>query len=124
MLKDIDDKDREPARQRATRKWRNHAIEKRLKEEASKPQPVKSKELEIADTISNKKLDGRGSLTKAQTKFAKESRMMMEGHAAKTLALYALSIRARRYRLLNEKLRRLEIREARRMAQQKRDLFA
>jgi hypothetical protein len=114
MLKHPDDPRREPARKRAERKWRNHDVEKRFKEEIKKPEapPAQETELAIADSINNKKPDRRSSISRAQTKFAKDIRMMMEGHAAKNLALYALSIRAQRYRLLKEKLRRLEARQA------------
>jgi hypothetical protein len=128
MLKDVDDKPKEPARRKAERRWSNHDVEKRLKEERSKPAPKEPKGLEIADTISRDKPDGRGSVVRAQTKFAKEIREMLEGHTRRnqerTLLLYAISIRAQRKRLLMEKLRRLEAREAERVARKKRDLFA
>jgi hypothetical protein len=113
MLKDVDDKPREPARRKAERRWRNHDVEKRLKEERARPQPV-SKEPstpEIAEVISRERPDGRGSVVRAQTKFAKDIRAMMEGHSKRNFVLYQLSIRAQRYRLLKEKLRRLEARQ-------------
>jgi hypothetical protein len=113
MLKHPDDPRREPARKRAERKWGNHDVEKRFKEEIKKPEvpPDQETELAIADSINNKKPDRRGSITRAQTKFAKDIRMMMEGHSKRNLILYTLSIRARRYRLLKEKVRRLEQRQ-------------
>ena len=119
MLKDIDDKPIEPARRKAERKWGNHDVEKRLKEEKAKPVPKESIAPEIAETISRSKPDRRGSVIRAQTKFAKEIRAMMEGHSKRNLILNAISIRAQRKRLLLEKLRRLELREAQRVAQQK-----
>jgi hypothetical protein len=112
MPKDFEDAPTEPARKKAERRWRNHDVEKRFKSEKAKPQPIKSTEPEIADTISNEKPDGRRSLIKAQTKFAKDIKAMMEGNAKRNLILYWLSIRAQRKRLLMEKLRRLEAREA------------
>jgi hypothetical protein len=120
MLKDFEDRPPEPARKKAERRWRNHDVEKRFKEEKAKPKTTRRepKDLEIGETISNKKPDGRGSLIRARTKFAKDIRMMMEGHAKRNLALYVISIRAQRNRLLREKLRRLEAREAQRLAQQ------
>jgi len=56
----------------------------------------------------------------------------MDGHNHKTeqrnLIMYAISIRAQRMRLLKEKLRRLELREAQLLAHQnqggRRDLFS
>jgi hypothetical protein len=121
MPKDFEDTPKESAKERATRRWRNHQVEKSFKEGRAKPplsaSPV-AKELEIAETITNKKPDGRGSGIRAQTKFAKYLRELMERHSKRNELLYALSIRAQRYRLLKEKLRRLELSEAQRVAQQ------
>jgi hypothetical protein len=113
MLKDFEETPKVSAKERATRRWRNHDVEKRFKEEKAKPPPAPEKpnEPEIADVISRKKPDGRGSVIRAQTKFAKYLREMMEGHSKRNEILYALSIRAQRYRLLKEKLRRLEARQ-------------
>jgi hypothetical protein len=134
MLKDVDDREKESARRKAERKWRNHDIEKRLKEESAKlPSEAElwQKDLEIAGTLSREKPDGRGSVIRAQTKFAKDIRAMLEEHKEhnrqRHILLYFISIRARRKKLLAEKLRRLEAREAQRVAAgqyQKRDLFA
>jgi hypothetical protein len=131
VLKDVDDKPKEPARRKAERRWRNHDVEKRFKEEKSKPTPKEPKEIEIAETISRDKPDGRGSVVRAQTKFAKYIREMLDNHKheaeRRNLIIYALSIRRQRMRLLKEKLRRLELREAERVAQRnqggRRDLF-
>jgi hypothetical protein len=117
MPEHFEDSPKEPARKRATRRWRNYDVEKRFKEEKEKPSldlSPKPEGLEIGATINNKKPDGRRSIIRAQTKFAKDIKVMMEGHAARNLALYVISIRARRKRLLFEKLRRLEAREAQR----------
>jgi hypothetical protein len=117
MLKYVDDKPVEPARKKAERRWGNYDVEKRFKEEKSKPpnsDPV-AKEIEIAEVISREKPDGRGSVIKAQTKFAKYIRDMLDDHKhendRRNQIIYALSIRAQRYRLLREKLRRLEARQ-------------
>jgi hypothetical protein len=137
MLKDVDDKPREPARRKAERRWRNYDVEQRFKAEKAKPAPKESKDPEIAETIKNEELK-KGTLTRAQTKFAKFIREMLEDHKHRTeqrnLILYAISIRARHKRLLMEKLRRLELREAQRVAESqqlqqaapliKRDLFS
>jgi hypothetical protein len=134
MLKDVDDKPKEPARRKAERRWRNYDVEKKFKEEKAKPPPEPSpvaKEPEIADTILNEALK-KGTITRAQTKFAKYLRELLDNHKHRTeqrnLIMYALSIRAQRKRLLLEKLRRLELREAERVAQQnqggRRDLFS
>jgi hypothetical protein len=102
----------EPARNKATRKWRNHEVEKRVKEEAikAKAAPPKPKELEVGDVIHNQKPDGRGSVIRAQTRFAKDIKEMLDGHAKRNTLLYHLSLRARIHRLKLEKLKRLEAR--------------
>ena len=123
MPKDFEDSLKEPAKDRATRRWRNYAIEKSIKAELAKPAPIAPKEIEPADVIENERPDGRYSVTKHQTKFAKDIRAMLDEHTRRNLILYKLSIRAQRKRLLMEKLRRLEAREAQRVALQKRDLF-
>lgn len=111
MLKDADDPRKEPARKLAQRKWRNHAAEKAFKEAKNKPADGIPTNPEIAETIINEAVKA-GTLTKAQTKFATEIRAMLEGHSKRNLILYAVSIRAQRKRLLMEKLRRLEARQA------------
>jgi hypothetical protein len=119
MLKDVDDKPKEPARKKAERRWRNHDVEKRFKEEKAKPAPKEPKEIEIAETIKNEELK-KGTLTRAQTKFAKYIKGLLDDHKHRTeqknMIVLALSIRAQRKRLLLEKLRRLELREAERVA--------
>lgn len=107
MLKHVDDI-RKSARGRATRKWRNHDLQQRLKEEKKKAEfaPKQPKELEPADVIeNNKKLNG--NLIRVQTKFAKDIRAMLEGHADRNTVLYILSLQAKKKKLLAEKLRRL-----------------
>jgi hypothetical protein len=136
MLKDVDDKPKEPARKKAERRWRNHDVEKRFKEEKAKPAPREPKEIEIAEVIKTEELK-KGTLTRAQTKFAKYIKGLLDDHKARTerknFIVYALSIRAQRKRLLLEKLRRLELREAQRVAESqypqqnqggRRDLFS
>jgi hypothetical protein len=54
--------------------------------------------------------------TKFESRFIKNIRAMLDEHKGRSLALYALSIRVRHKRLLKEKLRRLEAREAQRVA--------
>jgi hypothetical protein len=119
MPKDFEDHPKEPARKKAERRWRNHDVEKRFKEEKAKPAPKEPNEIEFAETIKNKELK-KGTITRAQTKFAKYLRELMNDHKARTerknFIVYALSIRAQRYKLLKEKLRRLELREADRVA--------
>jgi hypothetical protein len=127
MLKHIDDI-RKSAKERAQRRWQNYATEKAFKaarQEAAEKvaQHAKEpKEPEPADVISREKPDGRGSVVRAQTKFAKYIREMLDDHKyeneRRNQIIYALSIRRQRYRLLKEKLRRLEVREAQRVAAQ------
>jgi hypothetical protein len=116
MFKDIDDKPIEPSRKKAERKWSNNFVQMQFKKAKKEEAERAAKEAgnqppAIAESITNKKPDGRGSVIRAQTKFAKDIRQMMEGHSSKVLALYAVSLRAQRKRLLREKLRRLEARQ-------------
>ena len=125
MLKHIDDV-RKSAKERAKRRWQNYQVEKSFKEAKAKAAdgaPLQLKEAPSpADVISNSKPDGRGSVIKAQTKFALYIRELLAGHTKqdqeRIKLMYVLSIRAQRYRLLKEKLRRLEAREAERVALQ------
>ena len=115
MLKN-DGPPKEPARRKAERRWRNHAVEKAFKEEKAKPVPIAQKELEVGDIIENKQRLA-GSVIRAQTRFAKEIRIMLEGYTHRNLLEYKLALRARIRRLKFEKLKRLELREAQRVAQ-------
>jgi hypothetical protein len=121
MPKDFEDAPKEPARKRAERKWRNHDVEKRFKKERAKPAIKEPKDLEIAETIKNEELE-KGAITKFETKFARFIKRLLDDHkqrnAQKKLILYAISIRAQRKRLLLEKLRRLEARQAQRIQEQ------
>ena len=134
MLKHIDDI-RKSARERAQRRWQNYATEKAFKAarqqaaEKATQQAKQPKEPEPADVLEQDRLIKEGT-TKCESKFLKDIRAMLDEHTGRNLALYALSIRARRYRLLKEKLRRLELREAQRVVAQqraplvKKDLFS
>jgi hypothetical protein len=110
MLKD-DLPPREPARRKAERRWRNHDVEKRFKEEKAKPVPMTPNELGVGDVIENKQRLS-GSVIRAQTRFAKELRKMLEGHTHRNLLEYKLALRVRIKRLKFEKLKRLEARVA------------
>jgi hypothetical protein len=66
MPKDFEDPPKEPARNNATRKWRNHDLEKRIKEEKARPVPIDPEELEVGDVIANDKIVA-GSVIRAQT---------------------------------------------------------
>jgi hypothetical protein len=93
MLKD-DGPPKEPARDKATRRWRNHAVEKAFKEEKTKLVPITPKELEVGHVIENKQRLA-GSVLRAQTRFAKELRKMLEGHTHRNLLEYKLALHAR-----------------------------
>src|SRR5580704_1058958 len=103
MLKN-DNPPKEPARDKAIRKWRNHEVEKRVKEEKAKAVPVAPKELEVGDVIENDKVVAE-AVTQFQTKFAQEIRSMLEGHTKRNILLYKLSIRHQIRRLKFEKLK-------------------
>jgi hypothetical protein len=134
MLKHLDDI-RKSARERAQRRWQKYATEKAFKAarqqaaEKATQQAKQPKEPEPADVLEQDRLIKEGP-TKFESKFIKDIRAMLDEHKGRNLALYALSIRARRYRLLKEKLRRLELREAQRVVAQqraplvKKDLFS
>jgi hypothetical protein len=128
MLKHPDDPRREAAKTRAQRRWKNYAVEKAFKaakqEADGEPHDFKA-DLSPADVIEQDKLI-RESTTKFESRFIKGIRSLFDEHKRRNLVLYALSIRAQRKRLLIEKLRRLEAREAQRLAAapQKRDLFS
>jgi hypothetical protein len=110
MLKD-DLPPKEPARDKATRRWRNHDVEKRFKEEKAKLVPIATKEQEVGDVIENKQRLA-GSVIRAQTKFAKELRKMLKDHTHRNLLEYKMALHARIRRLKCEKLKRLEARVA------------
>jgi hypothetical protein len=111
MPKDFEDLPKEPARNKATRKWRNHDLEKRIKEEKAKPTPPEPKELEVGDVIQNDKII-QGRVVRAQTRFAKDLMAMLETHTLRNSLLYEVSRRHLRKRLLFEKLKRLQARQA------------
>jgi hypothetical protein len=117
MLKHIDDI-RKSAKERAQRRWQNYATEKAFKaarEKANEDAAKEPKELEPADVLEQERII-KEETTKFESKFIKEIRMMLDEHKGRSVALYALSIRVRHKRLLMEKLRRLEAREAQRVA--------
>jgi hypothetical protein len=110
MLED-DGPPKEPARIKAERKWRNHAVERAFKEQKATATQIAEKELEVGDVIENKERLG-GSVIRAQTKFAKQIKEMLEGHTHRNLIEYKLALKARIRRLKYEKLKRLEARVA------------
>jgi hypothetical protein len=110
MLKD-DLPPREPVRRKAERKWRNHDVEKRFKEEKAKSVSIAPKELEVGSVVENE-VPIRGEVIKAQTRFAKDLMQMLEGHTKRNTLLYKLSIRNQLRRLKFEKLKRLKARAA------------
>jgi hypothetical protein len=109
MIKETDSPRKEPARKRAERRWRNYATEKAFKA-AQKEEQAKPKEprpIEPADLLEGKQ-DRRGSLIRAQTKFGKYIKELMEGHSKRNTLYYLISLDAKRKQLLVEKLRRLQ----------------
>jgi hypothetical protein len=114
MSKYLEDVTREPARIKAARRWRNHDLEKRVKEDIKAkrlaPPPIKA-EPDVGDIIENDKMI-RGEIVRAQTKFANEIRDMLKQHTLRNILLYKLSLRYQKRRLLFEKLKRLEAKAA------------
>ena len=124
MLKEYD-QPKETALELATRKWRNNAVGQGIIESQRTPKvrDVNS-ELKTVETLINK---GRrdGPINRLESKFKKELKAMLQGHADRNLALYAASLQHRKRRLLLEKLRRLEARQNQASnVQRHRDLFA
>lgn len=117
MPKDFEEHPKEPARNIAERKWRNHDIERRVREEVGRIESTMAKELEVGDLIENDE-PRAGAVTRAQTRFAKEIRGMLDEHKRRTTALYRLSLLTQLRRLKHERLRRklmlLEARQAQR----------
>jgi hypothetical protein len=125
MLKSIDDI-RKSARERAARRWHNHAVERAFKEAQKQKEETQAKQtipISPADVLEQEQLI-KEATTKFESKFIKDIRAMLEDHVTRNEVRYAIAIRAQRKRLLTEKLRRLEAREAQRVAQQRRDLFS
>jgi hypothetical protein len=115
MLKHVDDI-RKSARDRAQRRWKNHQVEKEFKkvqQEAADGAAKKTKELEPADVIEQDRII-KEATTKFESKFLKEIRGMLDEHKKRNQLIYLLWAHARRKRLLMEKLRRLEARQAQR----------
>ena len=105
MLKDID-KPKECATRRAERKWKNHDIATRFraKKAALKAAPAVTKKTLIIETEKPKP----DRLRRFENKFKKEIQAMFDERKRSNLELYAISIKARKRRLLLERLRRLE----------------
>jgi hypothetical protein len=105
MLKDVE-KPKESAAKRAERKWKNHDVATKFKAEkaALKAAPAVPKKPLIMET--EKPRPDR--LTRFENKFEKEIQAMFDERKRNNLQAYAILIRARKRRLLLEKLRRLE----------------
>jgi hypothetical protein len=108
MIKEIDDKPKEPARRRAARLWGNHDIEKRIKKERneSKGAPPTLKEPRIGEAITKQgRPDRRYAVTRVQTQFEKHIKGLMEGHANQNLFNYKLTLRTQKIKMLKAKLK-------------------
>jgi hypothetical protein len=127
MLKD-DEPPKETAEEKAKRKWRNNALSKEYKERDEKRIRLIDKKPALAPEIAEVlEHDGRrdGSLTRFQKRFIRELGAMFREEHDRNLKMYLVYLDYQKRRLLLEKLRRLEARQA---AQQeaskpKRDLF-
>jgi hypothetical protein len=120
MAEDLDEPPKEPAIIKAKRRWGNHDLEKRVKEDIKagrlKPPPIKA-EPDIADVVTNDEKLVRGRIIRAQTKFAKDIENMLKRHTLRNIYLYKQSLIYQKKRLLFAKLKLLEKREAERLAQ-------
>ena len=114
MLKNADHP-KEPLRSKAARMWKNNDVRKKIVEERqSRNMPDPDADPQVTELIIN---DGRksGRITRFENKFKSELRAMMDGHAARNLALYLEYLNARKVILLREKLRRLKAGEYERL---------
>jgi hypothetical protein len=128
MLKDIEDI-RKSARVRAERRWQNHAVERAFKaarQEKLGGAPTEPEDPKIAEVIKNEQLK-KGAIYKAETRFARDIREMLEGHTHRNLVEYKRALQAKIHRLKLEKYRRLkarhDAREALKQDLPKKDLF-
>jgi hypothetical protein len=126
MLKDISEI-REAARIRAERRWNNHAVEKafRATQKEKLGAPKEPEDPKIGEMIKNEELR-KGAIYRAQTKFAKEIRTMLENHTQRNLEQYRRTLLAKIYRLKREKLRHLQAKNSDitpSKQDQKKDLF-
>ncbi len=106
MLKDADHP-KEPLRNKAARMWKNNNVRKRIAEERQASSEPVNNDPEVTELIVN---EGRksGRVTRCENRFKREIRAMMEGHAARNLALYLEALNARKVILLREELKRLQ----------------
>src|SRR5271170_4292695 len=102
----MDDLDhpKETPGQKATRRWGNADLTRRLLEEKRKTplQPA----TKVIEVISTERLKAEET-TKFERKFIQDLRLMLEGHTQRNLIEYKRAIQARIHRLKREKLRRL-----------------
>ena len=120
MIKDPDDKPKEPAHKVAERRWRNHDIEKRLKEDRAKAKsapPSPKTEPLIAELIKTERPKA-DAVTKFQNKFVKDFKSMLDEHKRRNVALYRLSLLTQIRSLKRAKLKRLLALQAEREAAQ------
>jgi hypothetical protein len=100
---------KEKAHSKASRKWRNHEMRKKLIEERQKPKLVDpNQEPEIAEIVTNE-ARLKGPIRRFENRFKKEIRAMLQSHVDKNLAIYAISLDRRKRILLTEKLKRLKL---------------
>jgi hypothetical protein len=120
---------KEPAKERATRIWRNHALSQRFKKmketgkgedefffrdgkkpiiSAQVPKPPREELPKPADVLENP----RPKVDKFERKFVKDIREMMEGHKQRNVALYVAAILHEKRRLMIEMIKRLEAQNA------------
>jgi hypothetical protein len=113
---------KETSRLKAERRWRNNVVRTNFLEKRKKSKLKEvSTEPEIAETIVN---EGRkaGPINRLESQFKRDIRAMLQGQADRNLMFYAASLAQRKRRLLLEKLRRLEAKQAAQLKPQ-RDLF-
>lgn len=116
---------KEPAKERATRMWRNHDLSQRFKKmketgkgedeffvhdgkkpiiSAQIPKPPREELPKPADVLENP----RPKVDKFERKFVKDIREMMEGHKQRNVDLYVAAIRHEKRKLMIEMIKRLE----------------
>ena len=106
--------DLETPSQRASRKWSNNFKQMQWKKAQKEEAERAAKEADeqppsFGEVLKNDKII-KGSVLRAQTKFAKDIREMLEGHTHRNLVEYKRALQARIHRLKLEKYKRLKAR--------------
>jgi hypothetical protein len=111
MIKESDDV-RRTARERAKRKWNNLRIEREFKEGRKETKEKEAKEPKVtyvADVLERNRPNKRGSVLRAQSKFAKFIKEMMNDQSERNLTNYKVALRIQKIKMLKAKMKLLKL---------------